>query len=178
MKFVSLDKLKEAVDKIKEKIDNKVSKSGDTMTGDLNVGSNAKIQTSGYVIGTWLKTTANIALESTASLFCVLKDNWIYTRTKEQMKSDLEIPTVLNKTVTLGTIWSGTSAPFTQKVTVSGLLSTDTPILDVELSTSSYESQELDWLKVFKATTASNSLVFYAKEKTSQSLTVKVKVVR
>ena len=86
--------------------------------------------------------------------------------------------TALSTTVTLGTSWSGSSAPYTQTVTVSGLLATDTPILDVVTSTSNYENQETAWSKVFKAVSSANTITFYAKEKTETSLSIQVKVVR
>ena len=181
MKFVSLDKLQETVTQLKTRILNKVSKAGDTMTGDLTVGS-SMIQTNGYITGTWFKATANLASANASNLWCILKDGWIYTRTTEQVKRDLgipeSVPTVLEMTVTLGTSWSGTSSPFSQAVTVSGLLSTDKPILDVQMSLSDYENQEIEWSKIVKAESANNKLIFYAKSKTTKSLTIKIKVVR
>lgn len=99
-------------------------------------------------------------------------------RTAQELKNFLSVPTVLETTVTLGTSWSGTSSPFSQAVTVSGLLSTDKPILDVQVSLSDYENQEIEWSKIVKAESASNKLTFYAKSKTTKSLTIKVKVVR
>ena len=72
-----------------------VSKTGDTMTGNLTVGS-ASLQTNGYVTGTWLKTTANTALSSAASKIAVINDGWIYTRTAAQIKSDIGLGNVDN----------------------------------------------------------------------------------
>ena len=72
-----------------------VSKTGDTMTGNLTVGS-ASLQTNGYVTGTWLKTTANIALSSAASKIAVINDGWVYSRTTEQIKSDIGLGNVDN----------------------------------------------------------------------------------
>lgn len=46
---------------------------GGTMTGNLKVGS-ASLDTNGYVTGTWLKTTANTALNSTPSKIAVIND--------------------------------------------------------------------------------------------------------
>ena len=86
--------------------------------------------------------------------------------------------TALSTTVTLGTSWSGSSAPYTQAVTVSGILATDTPILDVITSTSNYEAEETAWSNIIKAVTAANTITFYAKEKTETSLSIQVKVVR
>ena len=72
-----------------------VSKTGDTMTGNLTVGS-ASLQTNGYITGTWLKTTANTALSSAASKIAVLNDGWVYSRTTAQIKSDIGLGNVDN----------------------------------------------------------------------------------
>ena len=66
--------------------------------------------------------------------------------------------TALSTTVTLNTSWSGSSAPYTQAATVSGLLATDTPILDVITSTSNYEAEETAWGNIIKAVTAANTV--------------------
>jgi len=84
----------------------------------------------------------------------------------------------LLKTITLSTTWSGSAAPYTQTVTVSGILAADTPILDLVVSTSNYEDEQTAWANVFKAVASANTLTFYAKEKTETSLTIQVKVVR
>ena len=72
-----------------------VSKTGDTMTGNLTVGS-ASLQTNGYVTGTWLKTTADTSLGSAASKIAVLNDGWVYSRTTAQIKSDIGLGNVDN----------------------------------------------------------------------------------
>ena len=72
-----------------------VSKTGDTMTGNLTVGS-ASLQTNGYVTGTWLKTTANTALSWAASKIAVINDGWVYSRTTAQIKSDIGLGNVDN----------------------------------------------------------------------------------
>lgn len=79
-----------------------VAKAGDTMTGDLTVGS-AKMQTNGYVTGTWLRSTANIALSTKPSQIAVVNDGWVYTRTPEQVADDIGAITSGNLTQTLGT---------------------------------------------------------------------------
>ena len=79
-----------------------VAKTGDTMTGDLTVGS-AKMQTNGYVTGTWLRSTANIALWTKPSQIAVVNDGWVYTRTPEQIADDIGAITSGDLTQTLGT---------------------------------------------------------------------------
>ena len=68
---------------------------GGTMTGNLTVGS-ASLQTNGYVSGTWLRTTANTSLGSAASKIAVINDGWVYSRTPEQIKSDIGLGNVDN----------------------------------------------------------------------------------
>lgn len=67
-----------------------VAKSGDTMTGDLKVGS-ATIQTNGYITGTWLQTTSpSTHLSSTATKVAVIDaSGWIYHRTPSELLSDM-----------------------------------------------------------------------------------------
>ena len=79
-----------------------VAKDGDTMTGDLTVGS-AKMQTNGCVTGTWLRSTANIALSTKPSQIAVVNDGWVYTRTPEQIADDIGAITSGDLTQTLGT---------------------------------------------------------------------------
>lgn len=164
MKFVSLDKFERAVDLLKARITNRVLRSGDTMTGNLSVPS--------------LKFTGSIASSSEGASWCVLQDNYINTRTTSQVKQDLGIPEVVEKTISLGTSWSGSAAPYSQAVTVSGLLATDNPTLDIVPTLSGYSDEESNWAKIFKAVTTADTLTFYAKDKTTMTLSIKLKVVR
>lgn len=80
---------------VQTQLDGKVNKSGDTMTGQLTVGS-ASLQTNGYVTGTWFKITANTALSSTPPKIAVINDGWIYSRTPAQIKDDIGLSNVDN----------------------------------------------------------------------------------
>lgn len=80
---------------VQSQIDSKVNKSGDTMTGNLTVGS-AKLETNGYVTGTWLKTTANVALDIKPSQIAVINNGWIYSRTPAQIKDDIGLGDVVS----------------------------------------------------------------------------------
>lgn len=83
-------------------------------------------------------------------------------------------------TATLSTTWSGTSAPYTKTVSVSGILSTDTPIIDVVMSgTYSTDEARIEaWGYIYRAVTADNSITFYAMEKPTVSLPIQIRVVR
>lgn len=70
--------------------------SGGTLTSDLKVG-NSGLGTNGYVKGTWLQSTANIAMSTAAPKIAVLSgDGWIYSRTPAQIKSDIGLGNVDN----------------------------------------------------------------------------------
>lgn len=83
-------------------------------------------------------------------------------------------------TGTLSTSWSGSAAPYTQAVTVSGILSTDRPILDMVCSGtySTDQSREEGWLNIYRAVTAANKITFYAHEKPTVSIPFYAQVTR
>lgn len=82
---------------------------------------------------------------------------------------------------TLSTSWTGSSAPYTQTVSVSGVLSTDNPIVDVVLSstTSTAISQLAGWGCVSKITTSNGSITATCfEEKPTVSIPIQMCVVR
>ena len=82
-------------------------------------------------------------------------------------------------TATLTTNWTADSAGYyTQALTVSGILATDTPILDLICSTANFEAEQEAWGKVFKAVCSANTITFYASEATETSVSFNAKVVR
>lgn len=86
---------KKDIDDLANIVDDKVAKTGDTMTGTLTVGS-ASLQTNGYITGSWLKTTADVALSTKPSKIAVINDGWIYSRTPAQIKDDIGLSDVDN----------------------------------------------------------------------------------
>lgn len=64
----------------------KVNLSGDTMTGDLKVGSSS-IGTNGYIEGTWLKTTA--AGDKAGDFATIDNSGWIYKRAPANVLGDI-----------------------------------------------------------------------------------------
>lgn len=176
MKFVSTERLSRFLTKIKDIF---VAKSGGTMTGDLIVGGNAKVQANGYVIGTWLQgTTANHLSTKPPKIAVQDSSGWIYHRTPAEILSDIGAASTSSYTFAIGTSWTGTSAPYTQTITVSGILSTDDPIVDLVTSITNYEKEIEEYAKIFKITTAEGKLTVYATAKTTTALTCKLKVVR
>lgn len=76
--------------------------------------------------------------------------------------------------------WTGTSAPFSQEITVNGILETDKPKVDVVVS-STYATAETEieaWGYVYKIVTRQNGVTAYATEKPEVSLSIQMEVAR
>lgn len=76
--------------------------------------------------------------------------------------------------------WTGDSAPYTNTVTVSGLLASDKPFVDL-VPSSTYATAESEieaFANIYRMTTAANKLTVYATEKPTVNLTVQIKAVR
>ena len=82
-------------------------------------------------------------------------------------------------TATLSTSWSGSAAPYTQTVTINGITSAHNPIIDVVMSgTYSTDQQRIEqWGYIYRAVTGTNQITFYASEKPTITLPIRVKVV-
>jgi hypothetical protein len=94
---------------------NKLSLNGGKLTGAINVNDMASIDTNGYVTGTWVKMTADTSLGSTPTQgICVKQNGWIYTRTLEQVRSDIGAAASAHNqsasTITAGTFGGQTKA--------------------------------------------------------------------
>ena len=83
-------------------------------------------------------------------------------------------------TVNLDTTWSGTAPPYTKTVSVSGILATDTPIIDVVMSgTYSTDEARIEaWGYIYRAVTGNGTITFYATEKPTVDIPIQIKVVR
>lgn len=90
--------------------------------------------------------------------------------------------TIIDTTVILTTAdWSGSSAPYTQSTSVTGLLATDTPIIDISVSDTVQTgiSEIEQFAYITKAVANAGSITFKCYEdKPNIALTIKVKVVR
>ena len=83
-------------------------------------------------------------------------------------------------TATLNTSWSGSSAPYTKTISVSGILPTDVPFIDIVMSGTyaTDTARQEAWGYIYRAVTANGSITFYATEKPTVSLPIQIKVVR
>ena len=76
--------------------------------------------------------------------------------------------------------WTGTSAPFSQEITVNGILDTDKPKVDVVVS-DTYATAETEieaWGYVYRVVTSQNGVTVYATEKPEVSLNIQIEVIR
>lgn len=83
-------------------------------------------------------------------------------------------------TATLDTTWSGSAAPYTKAQTISGILETDKPIIDLVPSDTfaDAEAQEEAWANIYRAVTSANTITFYAKDKPTVSIPIQVRCIR
>jgi hypothetical protein len=78
------------------------------------------------------------------------------------------------------TTWTGSSAPYSKAVTVTGILSTDTPIIDI-VQTGTYATDQTmvtNWALVYRAVTSADTITFYATAVPSADIPFIAKVVR
>lgn len=76
--------------------------------------------------------------------------------------------------------WQGTVAPFSQAVTISDVLATDEPIIDL-IPSATYTTaiaEDTAWGNIYRAVTAANTITFYAKEKPTVALNFKARCIR
>lgn len=93
----------------------------------------------------------------------------------------VKVGLIANYSATISTNWTGSSAPYTQTVTITGINSSDTPIVDVVLDsdTSTALNQLEAWGCVSKITTGMNQItVTCLEDKPITAIPIQLKVVR
>lgn len=78
------------------------------------------------------------------------------------------------------TSWTGSSAPFSKAVTISGIISSDEPIIDI-IPTGTYATDitmQQNWGKIYRAVTSTDTITFYATAVPSADIYLKVKVIK
>lgn len=77
----------------------------------------------------------------------------------------------------LSTSWTGSAAPYTQDLAVSGLLATDVPTVDFR-ATGTYSTDqkaEEAWLNIYRIVSSANKLTFYAHAKPTVAIPITIK---
>lgn len=89
--------------------------------------------------------------------------------------------TVYSYTASLSTTWTGTSAPYTQSISISGILSTDKPHITPVYSTTNATAilEKKAWNCISKAETSAGKITFTCfEEKPTQALSLQIEVIR
>lgn len=76
--------------------------------------------------------------------------------------------------------WSGSSAPYSRSVSVSGIKATDNPIIDI-VPSGTYATDmamQENWGKIYRITTSNNSIKVYATEIPTAGIPIKVRCLR
>lgn len=84
-------------------------------------------------------------------------------------------------TTTITTSWTGDAAPYSQSITVNGLLASDTPIIDIAPSSTYADAQnQMDaWAEIYKfSVLADNTLTVYANSETTTAIPIQILCVR
>ena len=82
-------------------------------------------------------------------------------------------------TAEISTAWTGSEAPYTQTIIVSGITETDNPIVDVLLS-GTYDIDEamlVEYAKIYRITTAADTITVYASEPTESNIDIQLKCI-
>lgn len=83
-------------------------------------------------------------------------------------------------TAAVTTTWTGTEAPYTQTVSVAGILATDTPTVDL-VPSASFETAEAEldaWGLIYDVQTADESITLYATEEPESAFNIQMEVHR
>lgn len=76
--------------------------------------------------------------------------------------------------------WAGTVAPYTQTIAVTGMLDTDTPIVDILQSgtESTDEAMRIAWELITRITAGAGSITVYASDLPESEIAIQMRVVR
>lgn len=87
---------------------------------------------------------------------------------------------VIEYAATISPTWTGSTAPYTQEITVTGITANDKPIVDVTMSGTYATDQTrfVEWGKIYRIVTTTNKIIIYATEKTTATLPIQLQVVR
>lgn len=116
----------------------------------------------------------------TTSLFIVGNGDYQVRSNALTLSADGHLRTSGMYTATIGTTWIGTSAPYTQEVTVTGITPSDTPIIspvyDTTLATAKLQKEA--WNLVGKISTSTNFLIVTCfDKKPTAEIPIQIKVV-
>lgn len=157
----------------KGKVDNLPANTNTALAGKVDKIAGKGLSTNDYTT-TEKNKVANLPANTNAELNKKANTSDVYSKTD----ADGRFAKTVTYTATVGTAWTAKTGYVQQTITVNGILATDNPIIDLVTSTADFAAQQEAWGKVFKVTTAANSITLYASETTEKAISLQIKVVR
>lgn len=157
----------------KGKVDNLPANTNTALAGKVDKIAGKGLSTNDYTT-TEKNKVANLPANTNAELNKKANTSDVYSKTD----ADNRFAKTVTYNATVGTAWTAKTGYVQQTITVNGILATDNPIIDLVTSTADFAAQQEAWGKVFKVTTAANSITLYASEATEKAISLQIKVVR
>lgn len=157
----------------KGKVDNLPANTNTALAGKVDKIAGKGLSTNDYTT-TEKNKVANLPANTNAELNKKANTSDVYNKSD----ADERFAKTVTYTATVGTAWTAKTGYVQQTITVNGILATDNPIIDLVTSTADFEAQQKTWGKIFKVTTAANSITLYASEATEKAISLQIKVVR
>ena len=157
----------------KDKVTNLPANTNTALAGKVDKTAGKGLSTNDYTTAEKNKV-ANLPANTNAELNKKANTSDVYSKTD----ADERFAKTVTYTATVGTAWTAKTGYVQQTITVNGILATDNPIIDLVATTADFEAQQKAWGKIFKVTTAANSITLYASEATEKAISLQLKVVR
>lgn len=84
-------------------------------------------------------------------------------------------------TATITATWTGSAAPYSQTISVTGLLASDTPVIDIVPDDTTFATAEaqLDaWAEIYRFVAGTDTLTVYSKAETTTAIPIQILCVR
>ena len=156
-------------------------------TGDGNLHVPATSTTNEGKVLTAGSTAGSLTWETPSGGGVTVEDNLTSTSTTSALSAnqgkvlqDGKATKTLYTATLPYTSWTGSSAPYSKAVTVSGMLSTDTPVVDI-VPTGTYATDvlmETNWSNIYRIVTSADTVTFYAHAVPTADIPLQILVVR
>ena len=123
----------------------------------------------------------NVTFNITTGDITETDDKFFMSQAEKDRLAQATHPEIKKVTILGGSqAWTGDAAPYTQQITVDGILETDTPVVDISLGDiyDTVQKQLDSYAYIYKILTYNGYIVVYASEPTEDDLTIQMKLDR